>query len=78
MVNPSWWYIGEGGANGIEAWSRAHQMCSPSTVAAALTDMRVTTPSKVNHHRELIGKIEEWQVRVRALIAIMERTFPRK
>lgn len=47
---------------------RIHQKCSLSTPATALMDnMRVMSPDKARTHREVIPKIEAWQVRVDAL-----------
>lgn len=58
---------GVGSTNGIEAWKRIHQKYSPSIPAAALTDiMRAMPPGRVKNHRDLLPKIDEWQVRVDA------------
>lgn len=57
-----------GDASGIEAWRRIHKRYSPSAPATELIDlMRVVSAGKAQSHRELIPKIQEWQVLVDAL-----------
>ena len=63
------------GMNGFEAWRQLHRKYNPTTPARALQAMiDIMTIKRAQSHKELMGMIEKWELKVQ----VLERDFGEK